>query len=227
MGRPEEALAAYEEARPIIDRVLREVNPSESRWQGFRAWNAELIGNFHRRRDAGRLASRGLALARSGHPAEAVTAYRQAIKVLEGLEPTQVMASVRPAIKPTLDHYHLACDHARLAQLAGAADSGLSAAEGPAERDRAHGVPAGRRRGRLPRPRPHPDRHRPRPAPRATRLPAPDDGPGLPGRSICLLSRHPVKVTESKRRQESENDARTTGHPLTGPWRGEMMNSER
>ena len=86
MGRPEEALAAYEEARPIIERVLREVNPSESKWQGHRAGNAELIGNFHRRRDADSLASRGLALARSGHPAEAVKDYRQAIKVLEGLE---------------------------------------------------------------------------------------------------------------------------------------------
>ena len=112
--------------------------PANPYGKDFRAWNAELISNFHRRRDAGRLASRGLALARSGHPAEAVTAYRQAIKVLEGLEADPGHGvGCAPAIKPTLDPYHLACDHARLAELAGAADSGLSAAEGPAERDRA------------------------------------------------------------------------------------------
>jgi serine/threonine-protein kinase len=130
VGRSEKALAAYEEARPIIERVLREVNPSESKFQGHRAWNAELIGNFHRRRDAGSLAGRALTLARSGHPAEAVKDYRDAIATLEGLES-------KFETKLTLDQYQLACDHARLAQLAGAVDSGLSAAEGPAELDRA------------------------------------------------------------------------------------------
>jgi tetratricopeptide (TPR) repeat protein len=121
MDRPGDALASYEEARAIM-------NPSEPRWQEGRAGIANQIGNLHRRRTAGSIASRGLALARSGHAAEAVKEYRQAIQILEGLE-----------TKLALDQYHLACDHARLMQLAGAADSGLTAAEGQTERDRALG----------------------------------------------------------------------------------------
>jgi tetratricopeptide (TPR) repeat protein len=127
MGRPGEALPKYEESRKVIERVLRQVDMDHPYWEGCRAWNARVIGRFHRRRDADRHTGRGLDLGRSGHPAEAVKEYRQAIGVLEGLEDNKLI----------LDHYHLACHHARLAELAGAADSGLSAAEGPAEQDRA------------------------------------------------------------------------------------------
>jgi tetratricopeptide (TPR) repeat protein len=152
---PEKALAAHEEARSVIERWLG-VNSMAPSWQELRGWNASLIGNLYRRRDALSLASRALALAGSGHPAQAVEGYRRAIKTLEGLDPNLDMPppgfrNVPKVIKVpdgpgripvpnlALDQYHLACDHARLAQLAGAAGSGLSAAEGPAERYRAPG----------------------------------------------------------------------------------------
>jgi hypothetical protein len=35
--------------------------------------------------------------------------------------------------------------------------------------------------------------------------------------------RQPAEVTKSERREESEDNARTTGHPLTRSWRDETI----
>jgi serine/threonine-protein kinase len=160
MGRQQEALANYEEAQAIIDRVLREVNPSEAIFRFHRGWNADLIGQLYlkttgrldtarvafdrviatwegliqafpddpdyRLRLASGLALRGLARARSGHPAGAIDDRRRAIAILDGL----------PA-RTSDELYDLARVHALLGAFAPAPGSGMSAAEAPSELDRA------------------------------------------------------------------------------------------
>jgi tetratricopeptide (TPR) repeat protein len=63
---------------------------------------------------------------RLGRPLEAAAAFHRALSLLEQL----------PALKP-IDHYDLGCVHANLASIAALPGSGMTAAEGLAEADRA------------------------------------------------------------------------------------------
>jgi hypothetical protein len=62
----------------------------------------------------------------AGRTAEAADAYRKAVAIMERL------STLTP-----VSHYDLACDHALLSGVAGRPGSGLAAAEGQAEADRA------------------------------------------------------------------------------------------
>jgi eukaryotic-like serine/threonine-protein kinase len=92
-----------------IQRKMVEAELSDSRYQ--------LAGGIRRR---------GVTLQKAGRPAEAVSAFRDAIGILEGLaSPTSGTV------------YDLACSQSLLSGLASDAGSGLTAAEGHAEADQA------------------------------------------------------------------------------------------
>jgi hypothetical protein len=112
-GRFREAIATFEESRAIHERLARD-HPGVDDYRAGLAW-----------------AFVGLARAFRGtdRPGEAVRSYRRAIAIWER-SPTMT-SQVR---------FELAEDHAALAALAGIPGSGLPAADGPAEANRAMGV---------------------------------------------------------------------------------------
>ena len=75
---------------------------------------------------ASTLSQLGIAQRRGGRPADAVASFRKAIVIMEGL----------PTLTPG-QHYELACYRARLAEVAAASGSGVTAAEGQAAADQA------------------------------------------------------------------------------------------
>ncbi len=110
MGRTSEARACYEQALATLDGLLR-ANPSLAKAQ---SWLLQ-----------GR---RGLGAAQltMGQMPEAVATWRRAIEAGERLRTS-----------PAETFYYLAGCHAQLGRVAGAPGSGLSAAEGQAELERA------------------------------------------------------------------------------------------
>ncbi len=107
-GKPSEALPWHDKAVAIQRRRV-EAELSHSR---------DFLADGIRRR--------GIALQRCGRPAEAVSAFREAIAILEGLA------------HPTAGNlYDLACSQSLLAGVAPDAGSGLTAAVGLAEADKA------------------------------------------------------------------------------------------
>jgi tetratricopeptide (TPR) repeat protein len=109
-GRPVEALASSEKARELREALIA-ANPSVTGYRSDLASTLVIIGVI--RREEGRFS-------------EAAACFRRAIALLDGL----------PSRTPE-DQYNLACYHSRLAGVAGRPGSGLSAAEGRAESDRA------------------------------------------------------------------------------------------
>jgi serine/threonine-protein kinase len=109
-GKPAESLAAFERAIAIMQK-LADSNPNVMEWQTEVANNLGFVGGMH---------------LRAGRIAEAVASLRRAVAILKRLP------SRRPA-----DLYNLACGHAMLAGLAAKPGSGVTAADGRAEADRA------------------------------------------------------------------------------------------
>ena len=109
-GKPVESLAAFERAMAIY-RKLADAHPSVIRFQGRLALCLGHAGAIH---------------LEAGRAAEAAPAMRQAVAILERL----------PTLRPS-DHYNLACGHAQLAGIAAMPGSGMTAAEGQAEAERA------------------------------------------------------------------------------------------
>jgi serine/threonine-protein kinase len=110
MGRPSDALASLEEARGI-QQALVEAHPAVSQFQGELATSLGQIGALYQA---------------AGRVAEAALAYHKGVALLERL----------PTRSP-VDCFNLTCFHARLAGISGLPGSGLSAAEGQAEADKA------------------------------------------------------------------------------------------
>ncbi len=109
-GKPAEALAALEKAR-AIQRRLVETTPANGEYRGELAGTLFEIADLHEK---------------AGKHVEFLAGLREVIALLEGMT-----APMRG------DLYDLGCAHARLAALAGKTDSGVSAAEGRTEADRA------------------------------------------------------------------------------------------
>jgi tetratricopeptide (TPR) repeat protein len=110
IGKPLEALAYAQQARAIREALI-EANPSIT---GYQSDLAVTVGNI------------GVLKREARQFAEAATSFREAIALLERL----------PSRTPE-DYYNLACYHARLAGLAGAAGSGIAAGDARIEADRA------------------------------------------------------------------------------------------
>jgi tetratricopeptide (TPR) repeat protein/tRNA A-37 threonylcarbamoyl transferase component Bud32 len=158
MGRSSEALAAWEEGR-VIQQRLADTNPNVTRFQRELAVIYNNIGMLYS--NAGKPAEALVAMGKGqairqaladanrrviefqrdlaisllaigqlqqgeGHVAEAADAYRNGLAILERL----------PGLPP-IDHFNVGISHAGLAGLATRPGSGLSAAEGLAEADRA------------------------------------------------------------------------------------------
>jgi eukaryotic-like serine/threonine-protein kinase len=109
-GEPVEALAAFERAI-AIHRQLVDAHPSVIRFQNRLALCLAHAGGLH---------------LEAGRPAKAAAALRQSVAILERL----------PTLRPS-DRYNLACGHADLAGIATMPGSGMTAAEGQAEAERA------------------------------------------------------------------------------------------
>jgi hypothetical protein len=109
-GEPAEALAALEKGL-AIRQALADANPAVTGCRRDLAISLSMIGKL---RQAG------------GHVAEAAGAYRKALAILERLP-----------VLPPYDHFNVAMIHAGLAGIAPRPGSGLSAAAGRAEADRA------------------------------------------------------------------------------------------
>ena len=109
-GKPAEALAALEKGR-AIRQALADANPRVTLFQRDLAISLSGIGQLRQA---------------EGQAAEAAEAYRKALAILERLP-----------LLPLYDQFNVAVIHAGLAGLAPMPGSGLSAAEGRAEADRA------------------------------------------------------------------------------------------
>jgi serine/threonine-protein kinase len=109
-GKPAEALAALERAMAIY-RKLVATDPSAILFRSRLALCLGHVGGIH---------------VEAGRPAEAAAALRQSVAILERL----------PTVEP-VDRYNLACGHANLAGIAALPGSGMTAAEGRAEAERA------------------------------------------------------------------------------------------
>jgi eukaryotic-like serine/threonine-protein kinase len=109
-GKTAEALAEFERSTTIMQK-LAEANPNVTEWQTELANNLGFVGGMH---------------LKAGRTAEAVASVRRATAILRRL----------PSRKPA-DLYNLACGHAMLSLLAAEPGSGMTAAEGRAEADRA------------------------------------------------------------------------------------------
>jgi tetratricopeptide (TPR) repeat protein len=109
-GKPAEALAAFERAIAIMQK-LADANPSVTQWQSELAFNLSMVGGLH---------------LKAGRTAEAVASLRRA-----------VANWMRLSSRTPRDLYNLSCSHAKLADLAAEPGSGMTAAEGQAESDRA------------------------------------------------------------------------------------------
>jgi tetratricopeptide (TPR) repeat protein len=110
IGKPPEALAACERARALREALVL-ANPSLPAYQSDLAVTLGVTGAVKQA---------------AGHFKDAGTMFGQAIGILLGL----------PAPGPD-DYYNLACYHARLAGLAGASGSGITAERAGADADRA------------------------------------------------------------------------------------------
>jgi serine/threonine-protein kinase len=109
-GKPVEAMEAFQQAIAIY-RKLADADPSVVRFQSRLALCLGLSGGLHQE---------------AGRHAESAASRRQAVAILERL----------PTLEP-IDRYNLACGHANLAALAAVSGSGMTAAEGRAEAERA------------------------------------------------------------------------------------------
>jgi tetratricopeptide (TPR) repeat protein len=109
-GKLAEAADAYERAIAILQKVA-DANPSVTRWQSDLAVD---------------LAQFGALGAKTGRTADAVASCRQAIAIWTHL-----------SSRIPNDLYNLACAHSQLAGLAAEPGSGMTAAEGQAEANRA------------------------------------------------------------------------------------------
>ena len=109
-GKPAEALAALEKGR-AIRQALADANPRVTLFQRDLAISLSGIGELRQA---------------EGHAAEAAEAYRKALAILE-----------RIPMLPPYDQFNVATIHVGLAGIAARPGSGLSAAEGRAEADRA------------------------------------------------------------------------------------------
>jgi serine/threonine-protein kinase len=110
VGKPAEALPEFERALAIMQK-LADANPNVIQWQSELAL------------DLGYVASAGRKV---GRTAEAVASLRRAVAIW-----------TRLASRTPHDLYNLACAHGNLADLAAESGSGMTAAEGRAEADRA------------------------------------------------------------------------------------------
>jgi eukaryotic-like serine/threonine-protein kinase len=110
MGKPAEALAALEMGR-AVRQALADANPHVTGFLRDLAISLLGIGELHQEQ---------------GQAAQAAEAYRKSLAILEPL----------PDL-PALDHFNLAAIHLGLAGVATMPGSGLSAADGRAESDRA------------------------------------------------------------------------------------------
>jgi eukaryotic-like serine/threonine-protein kinase len=110
MGKPAEALAALENGR-AIRQALADANPRVIGFQRDLAISLFYIGDLRQL---------------EGQAAEAAEAYHKSLAILERL----------PSL-PAHDHFNVAMIHAGLAGIATRPGSGISAAEGQAEADRA------------------------------------------------------------------------------------------
>jgi tetratricopeptide (TPR) repeat protein len=110
-GKPIEALAAYERAI-AMQQKLADAHPSVIAFQRILRLCLGAVGAIHL--DAGR-------------PAEAAASLRRAAAILE---------RITPMLEPR-DRYNLACVHAQLAAIAAMPGSGMTAADGRTEADRA------------------------------------------------------------------------------------------
>jgi eukaryotic-like serine/threonine-protein kinase len=109
-GKPAEALAVFERAIAIMQK-LADANPNVIEWQTDLANNLGFVGGMHEK---------------AGRTAEAVDSLRRAVAIL-----------ARLSSRTPRDLYNLACGHSLLAGLAAKPGSGMTAAEGRAEADRA------------------------------------------------------------------------------------------
>jgi serine/threonine-protein kinase len=109
-GKPAEALAAFERAITILSRLAND-HPTVIEFPRILAVCYGHTGGIH---------------SEAGRPLEAAAAVRRAVSLLEQL----------PALEP-IDRHNLACGHAQLASIAALPGSGMTAAEGLAEAERA------------------------------------------------------------------------------------------
>ena len=115
IGRPAEARASYDQALTIIERLIKAQSNLDERCLVFLVFG---------------LKGRGAIQQAVGQAAEAVQSWRRAVALCQGR---------RSRFDGELLYYLAGC-HARLGGIAGAAGSGLSAADGAAELDRAMAV---------------------------------------------------------------------------------------
>jgi hypothetical protein len=108
--KPAEAQAAFERAMAILQK-LADANPSVTRWQIALSDSLMELGDIH---------------LSAGRTSEAVAFERRAIAI-----------RMRLSSRTPTDLYNLCCSHATLSSLAANPGSGMTAAEGPAEADRA------------------------------------------------------------------------------------------
>jgi serine/threonine-protein kinase len=123
-GKPAEALAAFERALAIMQK-LADANPDVTHWQSKLALNLCFVGSSQQK---------------AGRTSEGAASIRKAVAIWERL----------PTLTPDA-RYNLACSHATLAGMAADPNSGMTAAEGRAEAERAmhwlrHAVAAGYRK---------------------------------------------------------------------------------
>ena len=109
-GKPAEALVAFQGAVAIMRRLV-ETNPEVTQWQSELALGLFYVGSLGHE---------------AGRPDEGVASVRQAVTIWTRL------ASPAPT-----DLYNLTCAHAALAGFAAKAGSGVTAAEGRSEAERA------------------------------------------------------------------------------------------
>jgi serine/threonine-protein kinase len=109
-GKPDEALAAIERAIAILQKLL-DANPSVTEYRSRQALNLSMAGGIH---------------LKVGRAAEAVASIRRGIAIW-----------MRLSLRSPYDLYNLSCSPAKLASLAAEPGSGMTAAEGRAESDRA------------------------------------------------------------------------------------------
>jgi tetratricopeptide (TPR) repeat protein len=114
LGRTAEARASYERGLSIAEGLFR-TDPAVTA-------HGHMLAGFTLQG----LSGLGAVQLRDGHKAEAVSSWRRAIAESDRLRPSEAESL-----------YHLARCHAQLGGVAGASGSGVSAAEGPSELDRA------------------------------------------------------------------------------------------
>jgi tetratricopeptide (TPR) repeat protein len=110
MGKLRDALSCFDKAQLIHRQLIA----------------ADTSASAHRTNAARTLLHRGNALQKCGRPAEAASAFRQSITILE-----------EQSHRTSGDYYDIACAQSLLSGLASQSGSGLTAAEGQAEADHA------------------------------------------------------------------------------------------